>query len=382
MNKNISIPWLPNSIAVGLQDDLIQYCIELKFLLLFFEKPLAILSNFGFNYISVESVESIKKGKVPKVSGFEDTTLSHLDILGTDEWDELMMNCEPIYNQTTLIVSDELPNEEEFKRVDEISAQVSPLGNISTVELHNISPKSTSNEEFEDLFREYIMRLEMQRMLQTLELCQERRIPMVWGVSADIAVADLYSKFLLKQHAEKENDETMRATLRFIKGKRLLQEIFNIDIINIATVPISDIVSFRQSNHDLLESFLTKYRNFLVAVQNEPMKADHIAQTHTQTILKEMNSLRQELLILRKARKYTWLQRLSEAAYESASIGAVTAAWKLILNPIILAGKAGETLFKAATKHAGDEISKREKENALLFRSSGGYLWKAHEKFK
>lgn len=382
MNKNTSIPWLPNSIAVGLQDDLIQYCIELKFLLLFFERPLAILSNSGFNYISKDSVESVRRGKIPKVSGFDEINLSHLDILGTDEWDELMANCESIYTQTNVNVSDESPANADFEKVDEIFSEISPLGNIPTVEIHNVSSQENmANEEFETLFREYIVRLEMLRMVEILELCQERRIPMVWGVSQDIVIADMYSKYLLKQHAQ-EDDEQVRATLRMLKGNRLLQEIFNIDIINIATVPVSDIIEFRISYNDLLDSFLTKYRKFLVAVQNEPMKAEQIVQTQTQSILEEMNTLRQELLILRNARKYTWLQRLSEVAFESASIGSITATWNLILNPIILASKVGETLIKAATKHAGDEASKREKENALLFRSSSGYLWKAHEEFK
>lgn len=49
-----TIPFLPKSIAVGLQDNLVQYINELKFLLLFFDKPLAIFSNDALCFIDNE----------------------------------------------------------------------------------------------------------------------------------------------------------------------------------------------------------------------------------------------------------------------------------------------------------------------------------------
>lgn len=42
-----SLALLPDSIAVSLPEDLLQYLIELKFLLLFFNKPVCIFANSG-----------------------------------------------------------------------------------------------------------------------------------------------------------------------------------------------------------------------------------------------------------------------------------------------------------------------------------------------
>jgi hypothetical protein len=119
----------------------------------------------------------------------------------------------------------------------------------------------------------------------------------------------------------------------------------------------------------------------LVEVQNEPTKVDKIARGHIQDIVEEMNTIRQELLLLRQEKKYNWLRRISESAYDGAKIGALAAIWSLLLNPTLLAGALGETLLKAATRHGQDVVSNKEKENALLFRSSSGYLWKAHKEF-
>jgi hypothetical protein len=377
--KNTTIPWLPKSIAVGLQDDLVQYVIELKFLLLFFDKPLAIMSNTGFNFVSPESVEAVKRGQTPRVSAFDEINLLHLEILGTDEWEELMSLCEPIYTETNVTVTNNPPPDgfqKNFKKVDEVFSFISPLGNLSTKELFGKSKKGTDK-----LFREYFTRIEMSRLIDILQLCQKRRIPMVWGVTSDIVIADLFTKYLIKKHVKEETEDNIQVLLRLLKSSKLLQDVFHLDIVNLATAPVSSIIKFKKSNSDLLQNFLVKYRKFLVEVQNEPTKVDKIARGHIQDIVEEMNTIRQELLLLRQEKKYNWLRRISESAYDGAKIGALAAIWSLLLNPTLLAGALGETLLKAATRHGQDVVSNKEKENALLFRSSSGYLWKAHKEF-
>jgi len=385
MKKEYTIPWLPNSIAVGLQDDLIQYTIELKFLLLFFEKPMAIMSNCGFNFISEETIEDVKKGRKPRVSAFDEINLSNLDILGTDEWQELMEFCEPIYTETNVIVSNKPLDKKQFKedyvkinKVDEVFSVVSPLGKLSTEQLHRKSKKKTD----EELLHEYMMRMEMARIIDVLQLCQDKNIPMVWGVTSDLVVVDLFTKYLLEKHAKEGLEKTDENLISLLKSNKLLQEVFQLEIVNLATAPISNIIKFRKSNADLLQNFLLKYRKFLVEVQNEPLKAEMIARNHTQGILEEMNTIKQELLLLRQEKKYNWLRRISETAYDSAKIGALAAIWSLLLNPILLTGVLGETLVKSAAKHGQDVVSNKERENALLFRSSSGYLWKAHKEFQ
>lgn len=92
----------------------------------------------------------------------------------------------------------------------------------------------------------------------------------------------------------------------------------------------------------------------------------------------EMNILKNELLLLRRNNQYQWLDRISAETYNRARAGATAAIWSLLVSPLMLAGELGEVLIKAANKMTG-ALSEKEKEEALLFRSSSGYLWKAHE---
>lgn len=383
-----SIPLLPQSIAVGLQDDLIQYTIELKFLLLFFEKPLAVLSNSGFNFISEESVESVRQGKKPKISSFDEINLQHLNLLASEEWQELMSYCDPLYSETDLIITDSLPTSGEeaelINEVDKIFAH-SSLGEFSTYELWDLfrgKKTKLDDETYWDLVGAYITRMEMLRLLDILNICRKRRIPMVWGVDTDLAIVETYADYLIGKKEYQSEDKQIRATMRLLRGKELLNEIFHLEVVNLATVPVSKIVDFRQSNADLLQSFLTKYRGFLVDLQNEPSKTDKVVQSHAQEIIEDMDTIRKELLLLRNARKYKWLQHISSAAYDGASAGVLASIWSLLFNPIISAGVVGTVLTKAAAKLTGDFAGEEEQEDAILFRASSGYLWKAHEKFE
>ena len=204
---------------------------------------------------------------------------------------------------------------------------------------------------------------------------------MVWGVSADLGLVNLYAEHLIDKCKQEEGDNSFRAMIRLLKGHTLLQEIFQLRITNIATVPVDKIVHFRKSNADLLASFLTEYRGFLVDILSEPEKIDLIVQKRTHAIVKEMDRLRSELLLLRNQRKYNWLRRLSKEAYDQANKKGYAAIWSLLMNPVLLVGSVGEILAKAALKLSDDLVDKRERENALLFRSSSGYLWKAHTQF-
>jgi hypothetical protein len=385
--ENYTIPLLPKSIAVGLHDNLLQYLIELKYLLLFFERPVAVLSNSGFNFISEETIDAVRKNKKPRANAFDEINLLHLEVLSTEEWDEIIAQCEPLYQETNIIHTNSypqtFPEENLIEKVDEIfKATDRTLGQVSTAKLFEMRSKKRKKGEIDKTFGAYLLRMEMLRFLTVLEKCRAQRIPMIWGVDTDLIIVNTYTKYLMKKFVQEHADKQFTTLMRMIKGKDLLKEIFNIEIVNLATVPVSKIVEFRKSNADLLESFLTAYRGFLVEVQNSPAESIQIAESRAQKILDEMDTIKKELLILRKEKEYQWLRRISIAAYDGAKNGAKASIWSLLLNIPLLAGTIGELLIKAATKLTEDLVNEREKENALLFRSSSGYLWKAHQEFR
>lgn len=193
--------------------------------MLFFEKPLAILSNTGFNFISEETVESVKKGKKARTNAFENTdVIQHLELLATEEWEELMNSCEPLYRESILV--DTPPEGEQILQVDEIFT-TSGLGDFSSIQLfeifNNHSQLNLDDDMKQMIFGAYVARIEMLRLLDVLQLCQERKIPMVWGCDVDIITANTYTEFLVRKHFCAEESESIRAVMRVLKGEELLK---------------------------------------------------------------------------------------------------------------------------------------------------------------
>jgi len=400
-----SIPYLPNSIAVGLQPNLIQYLIELKFLLLFFEKPLAILSTPDFDFIDIETLDAVKRGERISTNFWgAPTALKHVEVLATDEWQEIMSHCTTWYYNYRVSHLDKhlryfseegetsnskglgkiAGSEEIPQRVDEIVAATGLGSDISTLELMALlrqNDKKMNKKIKSKLFGEIIVRLGFQRLLEVLERCRAERIPMVWGNVADLDIVEIYTHYLLDKHFQKSADPEVNATHRLLEGSRLLNELLDLEVVNLATAPVSRIISFRKSNSDLLENFLVDYRSFLTELQNTPQDGEKIVLNWTQKIVSDLNTLNKELLLTRREKEYKWLQRLSDAAYEGAKKGAVAAIWSFLGNPMLFAGAIGGMILDAAQKFSGDTGNRKEKEEALLFRSSSGYLWKARKKF-
>lgn len=57
-------------VLATLQDDLLHFLNEMKFLMLFYDKPVAILTNVGFNCIPEDAIDIVRKGKTPRLNAF------------------------------------------------------------------------------------------------------------------------------------------------------------------------------------------------------------------------------------------------------------------------------------------------------------------------
>lgn len=92
-DANNSVPILPNKIVVGLQDDLIQYNNELKYLLLFFERPVAYLSSTS-NYIDEEAMDAARRGAKVVTNIWGDDDIKNIAVLETDDWMSTLNYCD------------------------------------------------------------------------------------------------------------------------------------------------------------------------------------------------------------------------------------------------------------------------------------------------
>lgn len=381
---NLSLPLLPESIAVGLSEDLLQYFIELKFLLLFFNKPLCIFVNQGLQFLSETTIDDVRRGKETKTSIWEDESLfgergrtgslKNLEVILTEEWEEIMSHCIPQYFNVNLVVSDIA--EEEEHEVDHVFES----SGVSTEQITDQLEKTPLAEsEWDNLFSEYLMRMNIRMLINILELCCNYRIPMIWGDPAGVAVASRYSKYLLEKYSHSVDDEKTAVFLRTLKGDELLKSIFELGVVNASTVPISKIVEFREKNRDLLNNFLVSYRSFLTELQLDPLNYRKLVLNRTQQIVEELNTINKELLLLRRSSKYKWLENISEAIFEGAKSGALVALWSLLASPLLLAGELGKSLLSVANLEVKDLKDRKQQEQALIFRSSCGYLWKAEK---
>lgn len=380
-----TIPLLPNNIVVGLQNDLIQYVIELKFLLLFFEKPVALLDNIAGQFIDEQAVDDARNGRKPKTSMFsllndedDDSGILFDSLLGTDEWSELLLNCTPHF------VTHEL-NQVEGSELDHISHEAREVVLFEFGDEASFH-ESIKNEPYDTRMMMAIGRSAaisgIDRFISLMNVCEVKNAPMLWASPNELWITRIYSKFLIEKNRKENFSREYVKSFRQINGHKLLREIFNLEIANVYNIPISAIIEFRSRNADLLSSFLTHYRGFLSSLQSEPEKIDLLIEARTQEIAKDINTINAELAILRNNRGYKWLKTLSSDAYDKASKGTPAAIWGLLSNPLVTAMHLGMELAQLGGKLVGIQLESNEMEKALLIRNNNAYLWKAKETFK
>lgn len=381
MSGQNTISFLPNSILISLSRDLLQLLNELKYLLLFFEKPLAILSNPYGDFLNEEAISSFKKDRAPKTNIFDDKMLINTKIIATDEWDEVMGYCEPEYCELKLEVS---------KSVDFENSEDEELNELMRFAKLHYTPdfakkrkEDLSEEEYFLLEVGWVMQLnDIRRLYENLKRCRKRNIPMMWGSEAELHTSRIYTEFLLNKNRQKNFLRNSYSKIRQIKGHSLLREVMNLKTINILTAPVNKIVEFRKKNADLLNNFLIQYRNFLVQVQIDPESADKIIETETQNLIEKINTINNEISLLRDNRNYRWLSVISKEAYESAKGPFSVATWGALSSPLFSILALGGKLVKSTGKLMGVKFETNIKERTLLLRNSSGYLWKASKEFK
>jgi hypothetical protein len=376
------IPSRPDSIAIGLQTNLIEFANALKFQLLFFDKPHAILSTPGMDYIDEEAVHAARTGKPYRTSVWEDEeNLVGKEILATDEWLELMSHCEQWGGGFNLVTDDS----EEETRDSDIDAFLEhlnikdPLGYKRGADEGKDEDDITPEEEDEIKMQigYAALRWQVIRLTRVLKHCYEKRISMMWGDEIDVRVSRMYVSSLLQQYDSSE-DECLLADIRRLHGSRLLKRIRGWNILNLASVPVVQIVKFRKANHDLLDNFLSLYRGFLLEIEENPnqKRLNLVANQWDRRLHEELKNLNHELLSLRRPEKFEWLKKAQEGQYESSKRGRLSSIWSFFGTPgLISALSAGYSNLTGSTR----SIQQR---NKLIRQSSMGYLWKAKEELR
>lgn len=375
MNSRYPIALLPDSIAVALQENLLQYFAELKFLLLFFDEPWCILVNSSFQYLNRENIDDIANGRSTRTSALGDggSGLHHLDIVVTDDWHELMQHCRPWYYEVEMRVTDSIPPHPEE-------------GLLQRFELRRSSDNPPSAEDSDEAMMlrlgQSAVREATRILVDVLDMCCEENIPMVWGDVVEVEIAAAYAAHLLEKQQAEPYEEEHASRFRLMQGDQLLREILELKVVNISTVPVYKIIEFRKSNRDLLNSFLVDYRSFLAELESEPLKYRKLVLSKGQKVAESLARINQELLLLRTTKRYGWLNRMSEGFFDAARRGEYTAAWNLLSSPLLLVGGVGEALLSLAAKGTADLLDLEQKEKAMLLKSSSGYLWKAARFFE
>ncbi len=377
MAKQTTIPLLPDSIAAALNPNILDFLIELKYLLLFFDRPNAILSTSGLDFINPEVIDDVKHGRKTKTNLFDNEQNIHpLKLLSTDEWAETLAECE-LDSFKIEVGSHASPFSS--KEVDDIFRVTGEGIGLNGREIESLFLRMDKLKKAERtvVFGEFVLRLEMFRLLQILDRCDKQRIPMMWQHIAEMTTCDLYTKYLLKRQLDSTSDLSVCAAIRKVMGGRLLHEILQLNVINVATVPVQKIITFRRKNRDLLDAFLTSYRSFLADVQMDPKNVDRIVQSHTQRIVQDLNRIDNEIAILKQQRGYTWLKRMAEGTYEGAMKGTSIATWNFLAGPLAVIIMLARVLKPVGRALAAGALEHGPAQHSLLMRSSTGYLWKA-----
>lgn len=366
-----TIPYLPNSIIAGLSKDVLHYLNEIKYLLLFFEKPVAYM-NSSYGFIDEEAIYDIKNDKTPRVSMWEDENeFDNILSIKSEEWDTTLNECE-ILNQTMDLEITDRPTEWDSRI----------LGVIDFYDLNAELKREDFKDDNEYMMRsigQWGMKLQLQRLIEVLDKCNKKNIPMIWSTEEDMQTAHMFSRYLIEAYPMENVNRIVRAEIRKIKGYTLLREIFNLGIINLLSVPTYQIVSFRKSHKDLLDNFLTEYRDFLALIQINPKESDKLLEIKSREIVKNLNEINNEIVLKKKSIKNKWIKDISEIGFETAKKSERVASW----------GQVGNALLHFFTFNSvSDKIDNGintvncNLEESLLLRNSSGYLWKIQQEFK
>jgi len=369
-----TIPLLPNRIAANLQGDVLAYMSELKFLLLFYERPLAILSTHDLCFINDEVVDQCRKGRAVHTNFSDDSDgLANVEALGSDEWEHIASNCDCWQYGYDDLDSGKSHESEDIDALDSLIQSAYPDQDVPTFE--QLSSCIRSGDATFEIVGHWVLRISLSRLVRILHKCREEDIALVWGEPLEVEVVKVFIRQLIDRVEEgDESHRSLRADFRTLKGDDLLREILNLDIVDLTTVPCEKIIDFRARNSDLLSNFLTLYRSFLVDIQCEPSQLYAITQKYAQSIASELNTLTNELILLRRDQEFGWLRRCKRWAGDLSQ----SALWSLLLSPLQLVMKAAEVAGSASLSVA-ESLQER---NALIAKSSAGYLWKAGKELK
>lgn len=388
-----SIPLLPNTVALSLQDDFIHFVSELKFLLLFFEKPRLILHSNLNGYLNPSLVKRIRAGKSDDEVEEIRKTIRNIDFLKYEEWDDLVAVSEPSYMQ--VCEGEGVNTSSEYlrraARVEEVLGRIgfSCRGFYQHATSQNIPAtfedkvplldmKGITEETKSMLF---VAHIGMFRLVDVLDQCTEHNIPMIWSRFDDLTFCKLYGESILEKMKEGEVDEEDEALLRQVRGDQLLKQVMDLGIVNVAAVPLNRVLEFKKSNRDLLDTFLTFYRDFLTELQVTPTDIDAITLRYGQKIVHAINQINSEISLASDSAKLKWMGKVSEGAAEFAKKGVAVAVWNFFSSPLALAASGltwlGSRLSSGALQAAGDALERRK----VLVRSNAGYLWKAKQEF-
>lgn len=380
MKESYTIPLLSDSIAVSLQTDLLDFYNETKFLLLFFDNPLTVLSTNRFEVINEETIEDYKKNITPKTLLGTDFSLSNTGLLLTDEWGELMSYCD-IYT-----AGYEMAKPESFENGLLSPALQKHIQTIQTRPYDHDLDATDDNFSLMDMFHDIsnsINRIKSQTFemqLWRLELllaeCYQKKIPMVWSNDVDLAACKFYLEFLLAQQQEQFINVKPDADMRHLLGQSLLREVLEFDIINITTIPTNKIIDFKKNNKDLLDNFLSFYSTFLVDLQAAPKDVKKVTAVYSQKLRASLSDIQKELSVLKSTRKHSWLSFISKELFEALKKGLTSGTWSLLGSALSTTGK----LIDLGAKGSDLEIQNDDKLRSLIINSSAGYLWKAKEK--
>ena len=384
MNKN-TIELIPSSVAIGLQNDVLQFYNEVKFNLLFFDNPIAILSTSNFDAINAEDIHLIKKKWKFSESPFTgQSALRNYEIVATEEWDELMSYCKTWdYTFTLRDKTDKIETDatlsEELENVIEETAQTLKKKKGTFI---NNGREIEWTEDIISFFKE-IAKLQFIRLEELLDYCYDKEVSMIWSNETDTLSCQAYLQKLIKNNEDKLFKKDVDNTkLRQILGDKLLQSVMNFKILNISAVPTDKIIEFKNKNKDLLNNFLIYYREYLAIMQSDPKKYKEITQKYTQELAQKLNEINNEILISRDTKKYKWINTISKEAYDSAKKSLPIGIWSILSNPYGIATALGMKLINIGYKAIGVELNEEEKFKKFLLNSSAGYLWKARETFK
>ena len=384
MKNKSSIQLVPTSVAVGLQEDVIQYYNELKFNLLFFENPIALLSTYCFDTINEEFIDLVKKGKkLPDNVFGGPSNLMNYKIIATEEWSELMNYCE-VFNFRLYDDDEQIPEGTKLNTIsDKLNHEIQNSESKTKIgEKFIVEGKELVWDEEQDIIAKGMLKMQMDRLESVLDHCYEKEVSMIWSNETDSLICQTYLTKLIQENETKVFKEPSNVKLRQILGDRLLQEVLNFQILNISAVPTEKIIEFKSKNNDLLNNFLTFYREYLSVLQSDPKKYFEITQKYSQTIAQKLNDINNEVLISKNTKKYKWINSISEEAYDSAKKASPIGTWAVLSNPYTIAIALGIKLVNLGYKAMGAEISEDEKMKKFILNSSAGYLWKARETFK